>query len=296
MPERDGYIPGVPCWIDTSQPDPGAAVSFYGRLFGWQFEDVMPPDAEGEYFIGRIRGGDVAAVGSIPAGAPQLAMWNTYIWVESADDTAAKVRDAGGEVLMDPFDVMDAGRMAVFADPEGAAFCVWQAKNHKGARIVNEAGSLNFNGLNTRDVAGAKAFYGSVFGWTTLVLEGGAEMWTLPGYGDYLEERTPGLRKMVAQSGGPVGFEDVVASIVPLANDQPDVPAHWNVTFAVDDADATAAKAKELGGTVIVPPFDAPWVRMAVLADPAGASFIASKFVPENRDLARQTDVGAGAA
>jgi predicted enzyme related to lactoylglutathione lyase len=186
--------------------------------------------------------------------------------------------------------------MGVFADPEGAAFCAWQAKNHKGARIVNEAGSLNFNGLNTRDVAGAKAFYGSVFGWTTLVLEGGAEMWTLPGYGDYLEERTPGLRKMVAQSGGPAGFEDVVASIVPLADDQPDVPAHWNVTFAVDDADATAAKAKELGGTVIVPPFDAPWVRMAVLADPAGASFIASKFVPENRDLARQTDVGAGAA
>jgi len=296
MPERDGYIPGVPCWIDTSQPDPGAAVAFYGGLFGWQFEDVMPPDAEGEYFIGRIRGGDVAAVGSIPAAAPQMATWNTYIWVESADDTAAKVRDAGGQVLMEPFDVMDAGRMGVFADPEGAAFCAWQAKNHKGARIVNEAGSLNFNGLNTRDVAGAKAFYGSVFGWTTLVLEGGAEMWTLPGYGDYLEERTPGLRKMVAQSGGPVGFEDVVASIVPLANDQPDVPAHWNVTFAVDDADATAAKAKELGGTVIVPPFDAPWVRMAVLADPAGASFIASKFVPENRDLARQTDVGAGAA
>ena len=296
MPERDGYIPGVPCWIDTSQPDPGAAVAFYGGLFGWQFEDVMPPEAEGEYFIGRIRGGDVAAVGSIPAGAPQMATWNTYIWVESADDTAAKVRDAGGQVLMDPFDVMDAGRMGVFADPEGAAFCAWQARNHKGARIVNEAGSLNFNGLNTRDVEGAKAFYGSVFGWTTLVLEGGAEMWTLPGYGDHLEERNPGLRKQVAESGGPVGFEDVVASIIPLADDQPDVPAHWNVNFAVDDADATAAKAKELGGKVIVPPFDAPWVRMAVLADPAGATFIASKFVPENRDLARQTDVGASAA
>jgi len=296
MPERDGYIPGVPCWIDTSQPDPGAAVAFYGGLFGWQFEDVMPPEAEGEYFIGRIRGGDVAAVGSIPAGAPQMATWNTYIWVESADDTAAKVRDAGGQVLMDPFDVMDAGRMGVFADPEGAAFCAWQARNHKGARIVNEAGSLNFNGLNTRDVEGAKAFYGSVFGWTTLVLEGGAEMWTLPGYGDHLEERNPGLRKQVAESGGPVGFEDVVASIIPLADDQPDVPAHWNVTFAVDDADATAAKAKELGGKVIVPPFDAPWVRMAVLADPAGATFIASKFVPENRDLARETDVGASAA
>jgi uncharacterized protein len=296
MPERDGYIPGVPCWIDTSQPDPEAAVAFYGGLFGWQFEDVMPPDADGEYFIGRIRGGDVAAVGSIPAGAPQMATWNTYIWVESADDTAAKVRDAGGQVLMEPFDVMDAGRMAVFADPEGAVFCAWQAKNHKGARIVNEAGSLNFNGLNTRDVEGAKAFYGSVFGWTTLTLDGGAEMWTLPGYGDHLEQGDPGLRKRMAEFGGPTGFEDVVASINPIADDQPDVPAHWNVTFAVDDADATAAKAEELGGRVTVPPFDAPWVRMAVIADPAGATFIASKFAPENRDLGRQTDVGASAA
>jgi uncharacterized protein len=295
MPERDGYIPGVPCWIDTSQPDPEAAVAFYGGLFGWQFEDVMPPDADGEYFIGRIRGGDVAAVGSIPAGAPQMATWNTYIWVESADDTAAKVRDAGGQVLMEPFDVMDAGRMAVFADPEGAVFCAWQAKNHKGARIVNEAGSLNFNGLNTRDVEGAKAFYGSVFGWTTLTLDGGAEMWTLPGYGDHLEQGDPGLRKRMAEFGGPTGFEDVVASINPIADDRPDVPAHWNVTFAVDDADATAAKAEELGGRVTVPPFDAPWVRMAVIADPAGATFIASKFAPENRDLGRQTDVGASA-
>jgi predicted enzyme related to lactoylglutathione lyase len=295
MPERDGYIPGVPCWIDTSQPDPKAAVAFYGGLFGWQFEDVMPPDADGEYFIGRIRGGDVAAVGSIPAGAPQMATWNTYIWVESADDTAAKVRDAGGQVLMEPFDVMDAGRMAVFADPEGAVFCAWQAKNHKGARIINEAGSLNFNGLNTRDVEGAKAFYGSVFGWTTLTLDGGAEMWTLPGYGDYLEQGDPGLRKRMAEFGGPTGFEDVVASINPIADDGPDVPAHWNVTFAVDDADATAAKAEELGGRVTVPPFDAPWVRMAVIADPAGATFIASKFAPENRDLGRQTDVGASA-
>ena len=104
--------------------------------------------------------------------------------------------------------------MAVFADPEGAAFCVWQAKEHKGARIVNEPGSLNFNGLNTRDPEGAKAFYGSVFGWETLGL-GGAEMWTLPGYGDFLEQSDPGLRKRMAESGAPEGFEDVVAAHQP---------------------------------------------------------------------------------
>jgi predicted enzyme related to lactoylglutathione lyase len=305
MPERDGYIPGVPCWVDASEPDPEAAVDFYGGLFGWEFEDVMPPSSEGKYFIaqheatsssifdtsGDVRGGDVAAVRSIPEAAPPTAMWNSYFWVDSADEAASKVRDAGGGVVMEPFDFMDAARVAVFTDPEGAAFCVWEAKQHKGARLVNDPGSLVFNGLNTRDVEGARPFYGSVFGWQTGAIGGGAEGWTLPGYGDWLErEHHPGLRKQIAEAGAPEGFEDVVASIIPIADDQPDTPAHWSVTFAVDDADATAAKASELGGKVIVPPFDA-WststytIRITVIGDPQGATFIASKFVPENTDL-----------
>src|SRR5712671_2261641 len=189
MPERDGYLPGVPSWVDTSQPDPDAAVAFYSGLFGWDFEDVMPPGSPGAYFIGRLRGGDVAAVGSQPEGGPPMAVWNTYIWVESAD----------------------------------------------------EPGSLNFNSLNTRDPEGAKSFYGSVFGWETLGLDGGAQMWRLPGYGEFLERSDPGLRERMADSGAPAGFEDVVAALNPIADDQPDVPAHWGVTFAVDDADATAA-------------------------------------------------------
>jgi predicted enzyme related to lactoylglutathione lyase len=295
MPERDGYIPGVPCWVDTSQPDPEAAVRFYSELFGWQFEDVMPPGAEGRYFSARIRGGDVAAVGSIPEGAPQVATWNTYVWVDSADETAGKVRDAGGTVVMEPFDVMDAGRMGVFADPEGAVFMAWQAKEHRGARIVNEHGSLNFNDLNTRDVGGATAFYRAVFGWRTLEIPGGFLGWTLPGYGDHLSRDNPGLREQVAEVGGPEGFEDVVASIVPIPDDQPDTPAHWGVTFAVDDADAIAKTAAELGGKVIVPPLDAPWVRLTVIADPQGAIFTASKFVIENKDLGMR-DAGVSAA
>jgi uncharacterized protein len=283
MPERDGYIPGVPCWVDTSQPDPEAAAEFYSGLFGWEIEDVMPPGSDGKYLMARIRGGDVAAIGSSPEGAPPMATWNTYIWVDDAGETAAKVRDAGGKVLTEPFDVMDAGRMAVFADPEGAVFSVWQAKDQKGAQVVNEAGALNFNGLVTRDVEGAKAFYGAVFGWQTMMVGGGAQMWTLTAYGDHLEERTPGLREQMAQMGGPAGFENVVASINPIPDDEPDVPPHWSVTFATDDADATAAKAAELGGKVVVPPFDAPWVRMTLIADPAGATLIASQFVAENR-------------
>jgi predicted enzyme related to lactoylglutathione lyase len=284
MPERDGYIPGVPCWVDTSQPDPDAAAAFYRDLFGWEVEDMMPPGSEAKYFMARIRGRDVAAIGSVPESAPQMATWNTYIWVDSADETTAKAREAGGGVMMEPFDVMDAGRMAVLTDPEGAVIMLWQPNQHRGAGVVNEHGSVNFNGLNTRDVAGAKEFYGAVFGWTTLDL-GGAEMWTLPGYGDHLEKDDPGIRERNEEFGGPAGFEDVVATINPIGDDQPDTPAHWSVTFGVDDADATAAKAGELGGTVVVPPFDAPWVRMAILSDPQGATFIASQFVLENRDL-----------
>jgi predicted enzyme related to lactoylglutathione lyase len=161
------------------------------------------PDSPGKYFVARLRGGEVAAVGSIPEAMPQTATWNTYVWVDSADEAATKVSEAGGSVVMEPFDVMDSGRMAVFTDPEGATLCIWQAKAHLGARIVNEPVSVTFNGLNTRDVDGAKSFYGSVFGWTTLTLDG-AEMWTLPGYGDHLErEYHPDLRKTIAEVGGP---------------------------------------------------------------------------------------------
>jgi predicted enzyme related to lactoylglutathione lyase len=284
MSERDGYIPGVPCWADTNQPDPQAALPFYRGLFGWEFEDAMPEGAGGHYFIGRIRGGDVAAVGSIPDGAPQIAMWNTYIWVDNAGDTANKARDAGGAVLMEPFDVMDAGRMAVLADPEGAVFCAWQPKNHKGSGIVNEHGAVNFNNLATRDPAAAKAFYGAVFGWETLELPAGV-FWTLPGYGDHLEQRTPGLREGMKQMGAPEGFIDVVGVLNPIAPGDDAMPPAWNITFAVDDALTAIKTAGELGGEVVAGPIEAPWTRFAVIKDPQGAMFIASQFVPENKDL-----------
>jgi uncharacterized protein len=289
MPERDGYIAGVPCWIDTSQPDPEAAIDFYGALFGWEFENAMPPDAPGKYYIARIRGGDVAAVSSQSEGGPPTPVWNTYVWVDSADKTASKVEDAGGQIIAAPFEVMGAGRMAVLADPDGAAFCVWQANEHRGARIVNEHGSLNFNNLHTRDPERAKRFYGFVFGWETLPM-GQAEAWRLPGYGDFLEQSDPGLRDRMAATGAPEGFEDVVASLVPLPVERAETPAHWSVTFAVDNADAVAERAVELGGEIVAPPADAPWVRTAVISDPQGATFIASQFVPENKDRANQSD------
>jgi predicted enzyme related to lactoylglutathione lyase len=280
MSDADRYIPGVPCWIDTSQPDPEAAVEFYGELFGWEFEDATPPGAPGKYFIARIRGGDVAAVASGPGGA---AAWNTYVWVSDADETAAKVRAAGGSVLAEPSDVGDAGRMAAFADPAGAGFRVWQAGRHRGAAVVNEPGSLNFNNLHTRDIEGARDFYGAVFGWEVLDPGGAGTMWALPAYGDFLERRTPGMRANMVEMGAPARFQEVLATLGPITDEEPGVASHWGVTFAVDDADDIATRAAALGGQVTVAPFDAPWVRMTAITDPQGAPFIASKFVPENK-------------
>jgi|tagenome__1003787_1003787.scaffolds.fasta_scaffold20770740_2 predicted enzyme related to lactoylglutathione lyase len=291
---EDRYIAGVPCWVDTTQPDPDGAAAFYGDLLGWEIENVMPPDAPVKYLIARIGGGDVAAISSPVREAPPKATWNTYVWVDDADATAAKVREAGGAVLNEPFDVMDFGRMGVFADPSGAVFCVWQPKEHRGAAVVNEPGSLNFNTLNTRDVEGASRFYGAVFGWD-LVDGAGAPMWALPAYGEFLERRTPGRRENMAAMGAPPRFDEVVAAAMPIPDDQPDTPPHWGVTFAVEDADAVASRAAELGGQVVLPPVDAPWVRTTVITDPQGATFTASKFVPENKDLPQGAEAAGSA-
>jgi predicted enzyme related to lactoylglutathione lyase len=205
--------------------------------------------------------------------------------VDSADEATAKVRDGGGAALVEPMDMGDAGRMATFADPSGAAFSVWQPKEFAGAQLVNEPGTWNFSELNTRDPEGAAAFYGSVLGWGLSTFNGGgAEFttWRVPGYGDHLAASDPELRERLANDGAPDGFEDAVAVLIEMTGDRsPDeAPPHWSITFAVDDADATTARAFELGGEVIVPPFDAPYVRMAVLSDPQGAVFNVSKYVP----------------
>lgn len=276
MSTRQDYPAGVPCWVDSVQPDPVGAAAFYSALFGWEVEDTMPPEAGAHYFMARIGGRDAAAISSGPPGTPAQAMWNTYVRVESADDAADRVREAGGQVLSEPFDVFDAGRMGVFADPEGAVFCVWQPGTHLGSAAVNEHGAVVFNDLHIDDVESAKAFYGAVFGWGTI--DAGSPMWTMPGYGDHLEGLNPGMRAAMREMGVVDGFEDVVARILPRFG----APAYWGVTFMVDDADASTARARELGGTVFIEPQNAPWTRFAVLADPDGATFTVSQFVPEN--------------
>jgi len=279
MAEQDRYIPGVPCWLDTNRADPEAAAAFYRGLFGWDVEDVMPPGAPGKYLTGRLGGRDVAAIGSAPEGAPTDPAWHTYVWVEDADATAKLVESAGGSVLMEPADVGDAGRLAAFADTDGASFFVWQARRHRGALAVNEPGSVNFNDLHARDLEAAGRFYGAVFGWERIPV-GDGFAWALPAYGDFLEQRTPGMRQSMKEMGAPDRFSEVVATVSALADA---AGPRWDVTFAVADADATAARAVELGGQVISPPVDAPWTRTTVIADPDGGRFTASMFVPENR-------------
>jgi len=252
MSERNGYEPGVPCWVDTRQPDPRAAVDFYTQLFGWEAE------TSGEYTFCRLRGRDVAAI-----AAGESSAWSTHIWVDSADETAARVTDAGGRVVTAPFDVPGAGRTAVLADPAGAEFSVWQPAGHKGAERVNEPGAWAMSALSTPDLEGAKAFYGSVFGWETDTFAIGdleATLWRLPGFvGGEPQQPVPA---------------DVIATAVPGDT------ARWDIDLWVDDTDATAARAAELGGTVLADPFDMPIGRRAVLADPQGATFSISRVVP----------------
>jgi predicted enzyme related to lactoylglutathione lyase len=281
--ERDGYPAGVPCWIDLEQDDPAAAADFYGRLFGWDLEDEMPPGAPGHYFSATLRGKEVAGIGSRPEGTASWPSWRTYIWVDDADATAARAVELGGAVAMAPMDIFDAGRMAVIADPEGARFGIWQAGRHRGAVLVNEPATWNFSTLHARDLDGALAFYGGLFGWEGDAPDpeaGGTVLLRRPGYGDHLEELDPGLRAGMAEMGAPAGFEDAVAWLAPLGDE---ADPYWDVAFGVADADATAARAAELGAEVLVPPTDMPWVRMTVLRDPQGAVLTASQFVPPDQ-------------
>jgi hypothetical protein len=286
MLERDDYPAGVPCWIDTAQPDPEAAAEFYGGLFGWDLEDLMPAEAPGHYFVARLRGLDVAAVASPADGGDASAVWTTYIRVDDADAAAVKVRTAGGTVRTEPFDVRQAGRMAVCADPAGAEFIVWQAGTRRGAQIVNAPGTWNWSDLNTRDIEEAKAFYGSVFDWETDTVDLGFGQGTMvraPGYAEFLERYDADLRRRHADAGAPAGFSDAICWMMPMSPGQfpADAAPHWSVTFATDDTDATAELASKLGGEILAPPFDAGPTRVAVVRDPQGAVFTVSHYRPE---------------
>ena len=284
MLKREEWPAGVPCWVDTGQPDPKAAAEFYGGLFGWDYDERFAPGSDVPYRIAMLHGLEIGGIGPLPEAAPPTPVWNTYVRVDSAEDTAAKVREAGGSVIVEPFEVGPAGTMAVFADPTGGVISVWQPGETRGAELVNEAGTWNFSGLFTRNVERAIEFYRAVFGWepSPFDADAGSYFWRRPGYGDFLVSIQPDTRERFDAVAAPEGFIDAVAWVMPMDDSQfgPDTPPHWSVIFATDDADATAARAAELGGTVLAAPADGPWVRTTTIQDPQGAMFTANKFVP----------------
>jgi uncharacterized protein len=253
------HTPGTFCWPELATTDQQAAVAFYRGLFGWEVNETPMGPTE-VYSTLQMRGKPVAAAYTMPSERQRDAPphWNAYVAVADAEAAVKKAESLGAKVFAPPFDVMDFGRMAVLQDPTGAVFQVWQAKTHIGAMILNEPGALCWTELSTRDTQAAETFYTELFGWTPKHSPAGSPM----PYTEFSVGGTPSIGMM------------------PMPEQMPaQVPSYWMPYFQVADADASAAKATELGGKVMVPPTDIPKTgRFAVVSDPQGAMFAVFKF------------------
>jgi hypothetical protein len=247
-PTLTQHAPGTFCWPELATSDPAAATTFYSGLFGWTLFEA--PTDVGPYYMFRLGGDDVGASYKMRADEGQ-PHWNSYVSVASADEAAARAQTLGATVVVQPFDVFDAGRMAVLRDPAGAFFCVWQAKAHIGARRLNEPGTLCWTELATTDTAAAERFYTGLFGWR---LKKGTA--------------APGEYTEIYNREQPIG------GIMQIQPEWGEVPPHWMPYFAVVDCDASAGRAKDLGAKLLVRPTDIPGVgRFAVIEDSQGAAF-----------------------
>ena len=244
--EIDAYDHGVPSWIDQSSPDPEKASEFYTALFGWQVFEA-PDEGAGGYRMCYLNDRPVAGISPSPDPSAPPA-WMMYVTVDSADAAAGQVAEAGGQPFMEPFDVLDVGRMFVFADPQGAVAAVWEAKAHHGAGIVNEPNTFCWSELHSPDINGSAGFYGSAFGWGVNHDEADGQIM-------YSEFTLDGRQIAGMSSHMPEG-----------------APPHWLIYFAVADIDATMAKGVELGATQVMPPMAIPAGRIGVLVDPTGAA------------------------
>jgi hypothetical protein len=246
--EMTEYAEGLPSWVDLSSPDPAEAAAFYGALFGWDCPEG--PAEAGGYRVCTLKGRNVAGIG--PQMSPGPPSWNTYVNTADADAVAGRAKSAGGQVLAEPFDVMDAGRMAFIADPTGAVIGLWQPGQHRGAGLVNEPGTWGWSELLTTDVDACAAFYTAVFGWGTVRNPPDGPL-------QYVEWTVDGRS---------------VSGMMPKPAEMPaGIPPSWGVYFGVEDTDAVVARIGELGGTVVRPPADIEPGRFAVVADPGGAAF-----------------------
>ena len=236
------YPPGVPSWIDLATSDAAASCDFYGGLFGWIFEEMVPADAPGSYLVARLNGHDVAAVR--PEDDGEARGWMSYVATDDVDALARRVKDAGGSVIDAPEDVGRAGRGATFADPAGARFRGWHAGTRLGAQLVNVPGAWNFSILHTAEPRRSIEFYERVFGWR-VDPDLGAGMIRLPGYGDYLAATIdPGIYDR--QAFAPEGFADVIAGLIQASGSV----ARWVITFTVADRDQAVSRAVGLGASL----------------------------------------------
>lgn len=255
MPEITKAQPGSFCWFELGTTDAAAARSFYGGLFDWTTSDrQMGPDMV--YSMLQLGGKDVGGMYNLPPdmrarGVP--SHWLVYVATDSADDTSAKAKAAGGNVVNGPFDVADHGRMSVIKDPQGAVFGVWQAKKHGGVRLYGEDNAPCWAELATTDDESARSFYTKAIGWKPDVKSAGPMPYT----------------EWIAGDG------TVVGGMLRMTGHQwKGVPPHWMTYFSVADCDASAARAAKGGATVKVPPNDIPQVgRFSVIEDPTGAVF-----------------------
>jgi uncharacterized protein len=245
MGDRTSHTPGTFSWTDLATTDTEAAKRFYTGLFGWDHDDQPIPGGASVYTMLLRDGKAVAALFEGQEGMPTA--WSSYVTAESADAAAAKATDLGGSLMAEPFDVMDAGRMAAIQDPTGAVVSVWEPHGSIGAAFVNGPGALTLNQLNTPDPEAAGRFYEGLFGWRTEQVAGGDQ----PYWGIYNGERLNGGMMRLPPDAG--------------------APPHWLVYFGSADADADAARIGELGGQVLVPPLDVPGGRILVAQDPQGA-------------------------
>jgi uncharacterized protein len=247
MGERTSYAPGTFSWVELGTTDAAGAKTFYEGLLGWESVD-FPIGDQGVYTMLRLDGRDVAALYEQSAGSGP-PRWLSYVTVADVDAAGARVRELGGSLLSDPFDVLDAGRMVVARDPQGAVFALWQAGRHIGAGRVNDVGCFCWNELETTDPAAATRFYGDLFGWRTRPVEGG-DGYLVIEHGD----RTNGAVSQLAEADGG--------------------GARWNVYFTVESADGAVRRIGELGGRVLAGPIDASVGRFVVAEDPQGAAFV----------------------
>jgi predicted enzyme related to lactoylglutathione lyase len=251
MNDRTSYTPGTPSWVELGTPDVEATAAFYGSLFGWEIPEQPNSAQLGGYRRAKKNGKDVAGVSPLQQEG-QPPVWSTYVSVADATSTLAAVGEAGGQVIVEPIDVVGLGTMAVFTDPTGAVCGIWQPGTFAGAELVNEPGAFAWNELGTRDPEAAKSFYGAVFGWGIREHDMG-EMGT---YTEWL-------------SG-----EDSIGGMMDVSGRLPDeIPAHWLVYFAVENTDAAVEQVKSGGGEVRFGPIDIPAGRFAMVADPFGAVF-----------------------